>query len=68
MGLAEPDEKDRMIASIGPFSGCERNVAGSRASGSCWWLPARTALCSTYLPTALMLIGLIVRESRSTFG
>ncbi len=63
MGLAEPDEKDRMIASIGPFWDANETwlvlgvglllVAFPSANG--------IVLGHLYLPTALMLVGLIVR-------
>ena len=61
--LAEPDEKDRMIASIGPFWDANETwlvlaigillVAFPTAHG--------TILTALYLPVAVMLVGLILR-------
>ena len=61
--LAEPDEKDRMVASIGPFWDANETwlvlaigillVAFPTAHG--------TILTALYLPVAIMLIGLILR-------
>lgn len=63
MGLAEPDEKDRMIASIGPFWDANETwlVLGVGLLLVAFPAAHGIVLGHLYLPTALMLIGLIVR-------
>jgi cytochrome d ubiquinol oxidase subunit II len=59
----EEAERDRMVASIGPLLGRQRNLAGARRGLLLVAFPVAHGMVLTalYMPVALMLCGLILR-------